>query len=133
MKSSNWILSSILALSFVGAATLKVNAANDFSNTGSMITARFLHRAILLANGKALVAGGYGNNNSVLSSAELFDPATGLWTNTGSMGSARQRYRATALVNGKVLVSGGEAMAAQGFPAQNCSTLRLACGRIPDP
>jgi hypothetical protein len=107
MKVSDWLLCSILSLFFVGVATIKVNAANDFSNTGSMVTARFLHRAILLANGKALVAGGYGNSNSALSSAELFDPTTGLWTNTGSMGTARQRCRATALVNGKVLVSGG--------------------------
>ena len=107
MKSSNWILSSILSLSFVGAATLKVNAANNFSNAGSMITARSIHTAILLPNGKALVAGGYDINNSVLSSAELFDPETGVWTNTGSMGSARQRCRAILLANGKVLVAGG--------------------------
>lgn len=107
MKYSNWIRSSILSLSFVGAATLNVHAANDFSNTGSMITARTIHTAILLPNGKALVAGGYDINNSVLSSAELFDPETGVWTDTGSMGSARQRHSAILLVNGKVLVAGG--------------------------
>jgi hypothetical protein len=40
MKASNWLLYSSLALIIVGGAALKVNAANDFSITGSMGTAR---------------------------------------------------------------------------------------------
>ena len=42
------------------------------------------HTATLLPNGKVLVAGGY-NGSAVLSSAELYDPATGTWTATGSL------------------------------------------------
>jgi len=68
-----------------------------------------------LPNGKVLVAGGA---NSVLNqggdpvdpaldSAEIYDPATGLWTPTDSMGQARQTPTATLLPDGKVLVAGG--------------------------
>ena len=73
--------------------------------TGSLFTARSRHTATLLPNGKVLVAG--GNNGPALSSAELYDPATGTWTATGSLGTARERPTATLLPNGKVLVAGG--------------------------
>src|SRR5947207_3965943 len=64
--------------------------------TGSMGTARFLHTATLLANGKVLVAGGQGNSDD-LSSAELYDPATGSWVSTCSLGTARFSHTATLL------------------------------------
>src|SRR5438094_7488056 len=73
--------------------------------TGSLFTARSRHTATLLPNGKVLVAG--GNNGAAISSAELYDPATGTWTATGSLGTARERHTATLLPNGKVLVAGG--------------------------
>jgi hypothetical protein len=71
-----------------------------------MSTGRYYHRATLLPIGKVLIAGGYTGTIS-LSSAELFDPSTGMWTTTGSMGTGRHRPAATVLSDGRVLVAGG--------------------------
>lgn len=74
--------------------------------TGNLTTARYGHTATLLPNGKVLVAGG-SNGNSLLISAELYDPALGTWSVTGSLLTERERHTATLLSNGKVLVVGG--------------------------
>jgi WD40 repeat protein len=94
-------------------------ATGAWTPTGSMGTARFYHTATLLPNGKVLVAGGWDwkgindANGQVLASAELYDPATGVWTPTASMGTARYNPTATLLPNGKVLVAGGEDSSAE--------------------
>ena len=62
------------------------------------------HTATLLPTGKVLVAG--GSMHDALSSAELYDPATGTWTATGSL-APHARHTATLLPSGKVLVAGG--------------------------
>lgn len=87
-------------------------ATGTFSITGSMVAARAYHVAVLLGNGKVLLAGWAG------SSAELYDPAIGTSAATGSMGQVRA-YSGTAgalLTNGKVLVVGGQDYSA---PAPN--------------
>jgi N-acetylneuraminic acid mutarotase len=84
-------------------------AANSaWNNTGNLNAARRSHTATLLPNGKVLVAGGDNSfDDSILKSAELYDPATGAWTVTGSLNKPRLSHTATLLPNGKVLVAGG--------------------------
>ena len=83
-------------------------AAASFYFTGSLSTARAFHTATLLPNGKLLVAGG-NNDGGYLSSAELYESATGTWTATGTMITARKYHTGTLLPNGKVLLVGTSA------------------------
>jgi hypothetical protein len=86
-------------------------ATNTFTaTTGSMTTPRYGHTATVLPNGQVLIAGGRSENSGLgfLSSAELFNPATGTFTATGSMTTARVSHSATLLGNGKVLIAGGK-------------------------
>ncbi|MEP6653464.1 MAG: kelch repeat-containing protein [Myxococcales bacterium] len=81
-----------------------------FTLTGSMATQRFAHTATILANGKVLIAGGQNQLSSytALSSAEVFDPATGTFTGTGTLVNVMTAHRAVPLANGKVLLVGGQ-------------------------
>jgi hypothetical protein len=107
-------LASILSLVLVGctqtlgAPTTPAQAVKSvvFGATGGLITARQGHTATLLGTGKVLVAGGY-NAGVYLSSAEIYDIATGEWSATGEMRSARSWHTATLLKDGRVLVAGG--------------------------
>src|SRR5688572_13122070 len=97
-----WAPAVLLALTEVQPS----RAASWITNS-PMAMARQHHTATLLPNGKVLVAGGDDGSFDSLSSAELYDPATGTWTNTGPMNTARRDHTATLLSNGKVLVAGG--------------------------
>jgi hypothetical protein len=79
-----------------------------FTTSGAMTTLRYEATATMLPNGLVLVAGG-SNSSGVLSSAELYNTATGEWTATpGNMVTGRYNATATSLSNGLVLVTGGE-------------------------
>jgi len=62
--------------------------------------------AVLLASGKVLIAGGI-DGEVIVSSARLYDPATGQFVDARSMGSERFWHEATLLGDGCVLVTGG--------------------------
>jgi hypothetical protein len=62
--------------------------------------------ATLLPSGQVLVAGGH--NGTSLASAELYNPATGLFTPTGSLHTARRGHAAVLLPDGQVLIIGGD-------------------------
>jgi hypothetical protein len=82
-------------------------------NSGPLNYARFGYSTTVLPNGKELIAGGYVHTefptpaNRYLSSAELYDPATGEWTETGEMNTTRHDHTAILLRNEQVLVVGG--------------------------
>ncbi|WII70535.1 kelch repeat-containing protein [Bdellovibrio sp. 22V] len=74
--------------------------------------ARVLNTSTTLPNGKILVAGGALNRsttptNLALSSAEIYDPETGVWSQAASLPQERLSHTATLLQNGKVLFIGG--------------------------
>jgi len=73
-----------------------------------MLQARAYDTATLLGNGKVLIAGGTTGDGSDLSTAELYDPATGKFTPTGSMNVARACLTATLLKDSRVLMAGGD-------------------------
>jgi hypothetical protein len=90
-----------------------------WASTGPMIAARAGQTQTLLQNGRVLVTGGgliSGLAYGFLSSAEIFDQATGKFSATGSMSSPRIFHTATLLKNGKVLIAGGTASAPSGDP-----------------
>jgi hypothetical protein len=82
-------------------------ATGRFAPGPSMKTPRTGHAAVLLPNGKVLVAGGAKSDEPGLASAEIYDPATNQWTATGSMVTPRVARTAVVLKDGRVLVTGG--------------------------
>ena len=114
----------ILGLQWLAVPTAE---AASFTNTGSMTTNRMNHTATLLPNGKVLVAGGQANSG-YLSSAELYDPATGTWASTGLMNNNRDLHSATLLANGMVLVAGGYNNSGAGNLLSNAELYDLATG-----
>ena len=84
--------------------------------TGAMTDARTGHQAVLLADGRVLVAGGAlltgGGRADPLAFCELYDPATGEWTPTGRLREARAGHQATLLPDHRVLVTGGDPVVA---------------------
>lgn len=85
--------------------------SNKIMMHASMTTARREHTATLITagplTGQVLIAGGIGDQNKPIASAELYDPATNTFRATGDMTLARTYQGATALHDGRVLITGG--------------------------
>jgi len=75
----------------------------------SLSSARFNHTATLLPSGRVLaIGGGAYNGISPLSSAEIYNPLTGLWKLISTpIVTPRGNHTATLLTNSRVLISGG--------------------------
>jgi len=60
----------------------------------------------LLADGRVLVAGGFGIED-MPTNVELYDPTTGIWTSTIPLITSRRGHSVFRLANGKAVIVGG--------------------------
>jgi hypothetical protein len=132
----------LIALSFLIGVTIGACAGGGVTETPpvfltspqgnrvealAMTTARANAAAIRLRDGRVLICGGTatGEVGGVLSSAELYNPASRAFTGTGSMTVPRAGQTITLLRDGRVLLTGGVQNA--GFRSE------LASAEIYDP
>ncbi|MCC2655714.1 MAG: hypothetical protein K0Q76_822 [Panacagrimonas sp.] len=97
-----------------GALIIDINGASPVvTPTGSMSSRRQLLSGTMLPNGQVLATGGSERYNELIgvnNSAEMWNPATGVWT-VGSSGAMARLYHGNALLlaDATVLVAGGGA------------------------
>lgn len=85
-------------------------ATGNWTETGSLTTARETSSIVVLRDGRVLLAGGavgsFGNYTS-LADVEIYDPQTATWTPTAPMKQDRVGASLTLLPDGRVLAAGG--------------------------
>jgi hypothetical protein len=100
-----------------------------FSQTGSLLQARYDQAAVTLSDGRVLIVGGDGPDGA-LASAELYDPTTGKFSATGSMTHARSFPAAALLSDGRVLVIGDGHFSIGGTGDNSAEVYDPATGRF---
>ncbi|MGB8130242.1 MAG: IPT/TIG domain-containing protein [Candidatus Angelobacter sp.] len=110
---------------YLNSAEIYDPSSRVFTSTGNLGTPRSAP-AVLLQNGKVLIAGGYkcdsAGNCASLSTAEIYDPTSHTFMPAGNMTAARNGHTMTLLRNGQVLIAGGQTCAA----ATSCIALNTA-------
>jgi hypothetical protein len=93
---------------YVSWAELFDPSTGAFTVTGYATTNHTVPTAVLLMNGKVLLAGGdIGDGDGGSVSAELYDPTTAAFSRTGNMTVGREQHTETLLPDGSVLFAGG--------------------------
>jgi hypothetical protein len=106
-------ITSLFSLRPVAAAALAAvlglaSPAHATVATGAMTAARMYHQASTLPDGRVLMTGGYAlPGTAPYASAELYDPASGVFAPAAPMAQARVQHAAVTLMDGRVLVMGG--------------------------
>jgi len=95
---------------FLASAEVLDPVRLTFSRTGSMSVARESHVGVLLPDSSVLVVGGHAGRQSAIqlhTTAERYDPASGVFRSTGSMTRRRHKHSGILLGDGRVLITGG--------------------------
>src|SRR5262249_48168162 len=93
-------------LNLLSTLTFNAHGIYDFGlNSHDVVADRVIANGVTIGPGAHFFVTGLGD--SVWSSAELYDSATGTWTFTGNLNTARYWHTATLLADGMVLVAGG--------------------------
>ena len=88
-------------------------AAEAFVTAGTMTAARAYQAAVLMPNGKVLIAGGQSPGDALLATAEIFDPVKEMFTATSPMRSVHVGGVASILPDASVLIAGGRSGTAE--------------------
>jgi hypothetical protein len=128
------ILTALLVLAMLAVGTIVTGTATvsrppvvpadrgAFTPTGSMSAERELPTATLLGDGRVLVVGGWGGTSDgatdFMTSAEIWDPATGSFEQAGTLLGGREGHTATLLQDGRVLIAGGTGVDRPPAPAE---------------
>jgi hypothetical protein len=98
---------AIRLLAFLCVAMCAAVAHAQLRATAPLPTPRYHHGAVLLADGRALFAGGIVTFPTILSSTVRYDPALDAWSAGASMAASRSDFPLARLASGKVLAVGG--------------------------
>ncbi|MFC9688246.1 kelch repeat-containing protein [Kribbella sp. NPDC056951] len=85
--------------------------SESWTRVAPMTDPRSGHQAVLLADDRVLVTGGFVSNGAgsfvSLAFCEIYDPTADRWAMTGSLRTARAGHQSTLLSDGTVLTTGG--------------------------
>jgi hypothetical protein len=103
------------------------SATSSYARAGALAIGRERHRAVLLPDGRILVAGGFGDfepdfSQTPFADAEVWDPVTGSTSSAGRSATGRGLHTMTLLRDGRVLITGGVTRAQDGEPSADTAS-----------
>jgi len=128
LPNGSWLMTGgqsggVLALPI---AVIVDTAGKSITLSAQLVQARANHSATLLPSGVVLILGGTDAKGNVISTAEQFDPASGVFTSLGNLGLiARTGHTTTVLSSGQIMIAGGND--AYGHPLFDVELYNPAC------